>query len=131
MYDRNKHFAELLDSVDSHCFTGDTLHDENNRTLFAEYLGRWERSLKSHEEMAPEIAEAERLEEQAREQEERSEEALAITTEVQNVLNERILGLFNKRLSDAYIEAICFSEFSSKFGIEHIAETIKTLKGRS
>ena len=55
MYDRNKDFESLCDSIDTHCFTGDTLFDPEMISVFEEYLGRWGRVLTSQKELMSEI----------------------------------------------------------------------------
>jgi hypothetical protein len=128
MYDKFKDFSNLLDQIDSHCFTGDTLYSVNARNELAEYLGRWERSIKTHEDIEREILEGEQLELNLNDTS--SIKAVEVASEAQRKLNARIQGAINQGLSDAYIEAICQGEYS-EFGIEHIANTLRTLRGVS
>ena len=44
-------FEEYLDIVDSFVFTGGSLHSEENREIFQEYLERWGRAIIEFEEM--------------------------------------------------------------------------------
>jgi len=43
-------FEEYLDIIDSFVFTGDTLHNEENREIFREYLERWDQAVTDFEE---------------------------------------------------------------------------------
>lgn len=56
MYNRNKDFADLIDKIDSHVFTGDTLCNETNLERLRIHLGRWERAVKSMDESNAESA---------------------------------------------------------------------------
>lgn len=38
-------FEDILEHVDAHVFTGDTIHDKTMRLMFAEYIARWEREI--------------------------------------------------------------------------------------
>jgi hypothetical protein len=56
-YDRNADFADLIDKIDSHCFTGDTLFNEMNLERLKRHLGRWDRAVKQQEQINKEIME--------------------------------------------------------------------------
>lgn len=56
-YDRNADFADLINKIDSHCFTGDTLFNETNLERLKKHLGRWERAVKQQEQINKEIME--------------------------------------------------------------------------
>jgi hypothetical protein len=56
-YDRNADFADLIDKIDSHCFTGDTLCNETNLERLKKHLGRWDRAVKQQEEINKETME--------------------------------------------------------------------------
>lgn len=43
-------FAELLDHIDAHVFTGDTIHSAEERQQLLYYVGRWQREATRLEE---------------------------------------------------------------------------------
>jgi hypothetical protein len=45
-----EHTAQLCDELDAAVFTGDEFFLEEARKEFREFMGRWERGLKEHEE---------------------------------------------------------------------------------
>lgn len=47
------YFENLCDQLDAAVFSGDSLEDPKNRTLFAEHLGRWQRRLAEHDVRDP------------------------------------------------------------------------------
>lgn len=55
MYNRNQDFADLIDKVDSHIFTGGTISDPDNIALLKTHLERWERAIKRQEKTFEEI----------------------------------------------------------------------------
>jgi len=49
-YNRDQDFAKLIDQIDAHVFTGDTLENHHNVELLKEHLNRWGRTVKRQED---------------------------------------------------------------------------------
>jgi len=51
MYDRNKDFATIIDQIDSHVHTGDTLFNPTNLERLRRSIASWERAVKSQDQI--------------------------------------------------------------------------------
>jgi len=51
IYNRDKDFAQLIDQIDAHVFTGDTLFNATNLERLRIHIGRWERAVKEQDHL--------------------------------------------------------------------------------
>lgn len=49
---KDRHLRKDMDGVDASVFSGDALHDADNRANFRWHLERWQRALQEFEDMA-------------------------------------------------------------------------------